>query len=361
MTWIGTNSTNVVVSQGGAADLMWAIKSALLEAGWRLMSFGGGASSGTYQAPNADGVTAVSDALTTAASLNVNGAWFRIKEPGSTTAGREYVFQRGDGGTKMNIKYSRASGFTGSDATYAVGEQYSPSTNGGDEVSLFTSISDSGVQASNSLDTTYSTGRVHCVASSTVSPGGVWEFYALSTNGTSDPIIIYQAGLLPGTYDSNDGDPSYRGVGKTKYFVQIYSSAQSGAGTGANSYIVDSRDIASFWYAYGTDEEVYVDYARLGQYITALRPAWGTYNTNLNSIYDDKPSLLPGGTVNATSHSSSTKSRVVKGFTNEFKTFTGNHALGDTFNLDSESPYITINTFYIGIAMPWVRNVTPEF
>jgi hypothetical protein len=361
MTWLGTNSTNVAVAQGGAADLMWAIKSALLEAGWRLMSFGGGASSGVYQAPNVDGVTAVTDTLTTAASLNVNGAWFRIKEPGSTTAGREYVFQRGDGGTKMNVKYSRASGFTGSHATYAVGEQYSPSTDGGDEVSLFTAISDTGVRASDSLNTTYSSGRVHCVASGAVSPGGVWEFYALSTNGSSDPIIIYQAGLLPGTYASNDGDPSYRGVGKPKYFIEINRFVQSGADTGAGTYITDSRDIVSFWHAYGTAEEVYVDYARLGQYFSAFRCAWGTYNSNLNSIYDDKPALLPGGTVNATTHSATTKTRVVKGFTNEFKTFTGNHALGDTFNLDSESPYVTINTFYIGIAMPWVRNVTPEF
>ena len=358
MAWVGTNSTNVLVSQGGAADLMWAIKSALLEAGWRLMSFGGGASSGVYQAPNQDGVTAVTDTLTTAASLNVNGAWFRIKEPGVTTAGREYIFQRGDAATELNIKYSYSSGFTGSHATYTVGEQYAPTTDGGDGVSLFSTLTDSSVRASDGVATTLSSGSVHCVASSTANSAGVWEFFALSTSDATTPVVVYQSGLLPGSYSSSDVDPSFRGVGVSSSF---------------SSTLILTPNIVSFWNAYGTADEGYVRGARIGPYIThngltvgsyAIGyPSTGNVGTNDYSIYDGRPSLLPAGLVYSNDSSVYAWINITahKGMPTNIHTFGATAVLGDTFNLDTENPKVVINITYAGLTFPWVRNITPVF
>lgn len=218
MAWVGTNSTNVLISQGGAADLMWAIKSALLEAGWRLMSYGGGANSGTYQAPNEDGATAVADGLSTAASLNVNGAWFRMKEPGSTTAGREVVFQRGDAATEISFKYSKATGFTGSNAAYAVGEQYAPTTGGGDGQVVGMQLSQTATWTDEAavraltygLPSTPTSGYVQVVASDTADANGVWSFYAWSYSSSSSRTGSYLFaidGLLPGSHHPSDADP----------------------------------------------------------------------------------------------------------------------------------------------------------
>jgi hypothetical protein len=370
MAWIGTSSINVAVSAGGAADLMWVIKSALLEAGWRLMSFGGGASSGVYQAPNQDGVTAVTDTLTTAASLNVNGAWFRIKEPGSTTAGREYVFQRGDAATELNVKYSYSSGFTGSHAAYAVGEQYAPTTGGGDGVSLFSTLTDSSVRASDGVATTLTTGRVHCVASSEANSAGVWEFYAFSTGGISSatpaPVVIYQAGLLPGSYPESDLDPSFRGVGSAS---RIYTTLQG------------SDNTVSFWNAYGTGSQGYVRGARIGQYYSYIGwsaggwpigyPATGLLAGSDVSIYDGDPALLPVGWVFSNDNTVYPYINIManKGMPSNIHTFRIACSKGATFNLDTDNPKVVINaastglTAYttIGLTFPWVRNVTPVF
>lgn len=362
MNYMGTNSTNLLVSQGGAADLMWAVKSALMEAGWRLMSFGGGASSGVYQAPNGNGTTAVADGLTTAASLNVNGAWFRIKEPGATSAGREYVFQRGDAATELNIKYSRASGFTGSNATYPVGEQNAPTTLGGDGVSLFSTLSDENVRAEDGVATTLASGRVHCIAASAASANGVWEFYALSTSGISVPVIVYQSALLFGSHPGEDEDPSFRGVGPASQLV-----AKNASNT--------NQDVASFWHAYNVvGSQAYVRYARMGQYWNYVgtasgagtasrangRHAYGHTNTESLSIYDGKAALYPGGTINGTDESSG-KARVTKGIVGGFKIFTGQQVPGDTFNIAGPGTHVVINATILGIAIPWVANITPVF
>lgn len=323
------------------------------------MSFGGGASSGVYQAPNVDGVTAVTDTLTTAASLNANGAWFRIKEPGSTAAGREYIFQRGDAATELNIKYSYSSGFTGTHATYTVGEQYSPTTDGGDGVSLFSTLSDSSVRASDGVATALSSGYVHCVASSTANSAGVWEFYALSTSGTTAPVVVYQAGLLAGSYPSSDMDPSFRGVS---------------AARGIFSTLLATANSVSFWNGYGTASEGYVRGARVGQYYMRAGGSAGNYavgytaagsiGSSETSVYDDQPALLPGGLVfsNDPSLFSFVNIMAYKGMPANIHTFGCSALLGDTFNLDSDNPKVVINTTYnVGLTFPWVRNITPVF
>jgi hypothetical protein len=359
MTWVGTNSTNIAVTQGGAADLLWVIKSALIEAGWRLMSFGGGASSNIYQAPNVDGVTSVTDTLTTAASLNVNGAWFRIKEPGTAIEGREYIFQRGDAATKLNVKYSRSSGFTGSNPTYPVSDQYSPTTGGGDGVSLFSTLSDSSVRASESVATTYENGtRVHCVASSTATSDGVWEFFALSTNGTlstNPPTVIYQSALIPGSYGTYDLDPSFRGIG---FINRLFTSLTS------------DLNVASFWHSYGSDAS-YVRYARVSQYYAyagLASSSWpygahaqGRHGTSESSIYDNKPSLFPVGYVHAMETTSAVVPRVGKGMPLSMRVFTGAQQLGETFNLESNSPWVVANTNIMGLVLPWTKNIEPVF
>ena len=364
MAWVGTNSTNVSISQGGAADLLWAIKSALLEAGWRLMSYGGGAGSGTYQAPNGDGATAVADGLTTAASLNVNGAWFRMKEPGSTTAGRELVFQRGDAVKELIIKYSKETGFTGSNATYAVGEQYSPTTGGGDGVvvssSSYTTSDDTTVRSLYGMESCPSSGYVQVVASNAADGNGVWPFYAWSyTSPTSrtGSYLFSLDGLLVGSHHPLDSDPCCFSV------FPLSPSMSSGW--------------VAYWHGYGLSGASWLRGAAANgsgmcypggtkQQASSFKQ-FGAHNLSdagaAESLTDYKTqiSLLPVG------YSSGANTvGTWKGFSPNVVTFGASVSPNHVFNSGSNNPRVSILNSYsaagwmpCGIAVPWVPNKVP--
>lgn len=366
MAWVGTNSTNVSISQGGAADLMWAIKSALLEAGWRLMSYGGGASSGTYQAPNEDGFTAVADGLTTAADLNVNGAWFRIKEPGSTSAGRELVFQRGDAVKELIIKYSKETGFTGSNATYVVGEQYSPTTGGGDGVvvssSSYLTSDDTTVRALWGMVSCVSSGYVQVVASDEADGNGVWPFYAWSyTSATArtGSYLFSLDGLLVGSHHPMDTDPCCFSV------LQLSTNMSSGW--------------IAYWHGYGRPGASWLrgaGYNGMGiSYPGGTKRTGGAssfYQVGFHNLvdagasetlsdYKTRFSLLPIG------YSSGANTvGTWKGFSSNVVTFGASVSANHVFNSESNNPRISILSSYsaaaympCGIAVPWVPGKVP--
>lgn len=360
MAWVGTNSTNVSISQGGAADLLWAIKSALLEAGWRLMSYGGGASSGVYQAPNGDGSTAVADGLTTAADLNVNGAWFRMKEPGSTTAGRELIFQRGDAATEVIIKYSKQSGFTGSDATYAVGEQYSPTTGGGDGQVVFGSTSattdDITVRALYGLAGVASSGYVQVVASDTADANGVWTFYAWSYVSTSSRTGCYLFGidgLMPGSHHPSDADPCC--------LLRLdLTTSRNGA--------------IRYWHGYGLSGGSWESIGRIcypGTHGSSQGLSYSLSYRHYASVfaplspYDNKVSTVPVGYSLYVSIASASDSKW-KGMSAGIAKFDTNETTLRVFNTSSDNPKISILADYSnstnphGLLIPWVPNKEPS-
>jgi hypothetical protein len=354
MAWVGTNSTNVTIGQGGAADLLWAIKSALLEAGWRLMSFGGGASSGVYQAPNVDGSTAVADGLTTAASLNVNGAWFRMKEPGSTTDGRELVFQRGDAATEVVIKYSKQSGFTGSNATYAVGEQYSPTTGGGDGQVVWSAAATSDgvtVLASNGAAGVASSGYVQVVAADEADANGVWTFYAWSypsAGSRTGSYLFGIDGLLPGSHHPADADPC------CLLRLDLASS---------------SNGVIRYWHGYGRAGGSWESNGRVCYPGTHGSSSGYLYSLSYRryakvaplSPYDSKASLIP---VGYSIHTADEDPRW-KGMSANIAKFDTNEVALRVFNASSASPKISLLSTYSattnphGLVVPWVSNKEP--
>lgn len=354
MAWVGTNSTNVTISQGGAADLMWAIKSALLEAGWRLMSYGGGDSSGTYQAPNEDGSTAVADGLTTAASLNVNGAWFRMKEPGSTTAGRELVFQRGDAATEVSIKYSKQSGFTGSSVTYPVGEQYSPTTSDGDGQVIIGNSNDANVvRALNAQAGVASSGYIQVVAADAADANGVWTFYAWSYPSASSRTGSYLFGidgLLPGSHHPSDADPccllkldlNDSGNGAIHYWHGFGRPAGSWENAGRICYPG----------TYGSSNFGFYYSASYRPYANVFAPV---------SPYDSKVSTVPIG-YSIYTLSADTK---WKGMSANIAKFDTQEAALRVFNASSDNPKISLLSSYSvdtnphGLLVPWVSNKEP--
>jgi hypothetical protein len=72
MAYVG--STNNVVTNG-AGSYLFALKTALIAAGWTVVSSGTGTA----------GVTGAGDLLPTAASFGVAGAWARVREAGAST------------------------------------------------------------------------------------------------------------------------------------------------------------------------------------------------------------------------------------------------------------------------------------
>lgn len=200
----------------GFASVMFHLKGAMLENGWELMSAGGGAGSGNYTAPNNDG-TPISDFLTTVGSLNVSGAWFRIREPEHTApseARREFVFMRGSDNNRILIKYSRSSGFTtgGAEATC-------PTTGAsGDGVVVSDSSSaDSTATGSGSatLFSNVTTSRYLQIVlndennygSNGCFPFWVWCYRA--STGAPDWAMVHE-NVTSGTTSSLDADPTYQ-------------------------------------------------------------------------------------------------------------------------------------------------------
>jgi len=351
MAWVGTSSTNVPILYGGSADLLWSVKSAMLEVGWRLMSFGGGASSGVYQAPNPDGVTPVVDTLTSAESLNVAGAWFRIKEPGSTSAGRELIFQRA-AAASLVVKYSKLSGFTGSNTTYLVGEQYSPTTGvGGDgQVVWGTGTDDTAVRSNNGVAGAATSGFVQSVARDAADSNGVWPFYVWSYPSAASrtgSFLFGLDGLIPGSHHPDDLDP-----------CSLLSISLNSTASGTIKY----------WHGYGRSGGSWVSTGRLcfgGLAGSATSNNWFSYSYRLPdypaglSSYDNKVIMVPCG------YSTAEISPKWKGLSENILVFNTSEINLRVFNSESNNSRISLLASYSAstnphaIVAPWTINKEP--
>ena len=111
MAYVG--SVNNAITHGGASDQLFALKTALLAAGWTV------AQSGVT-----GGGVASSDLLTTVALFNTTSAWVRMQEPAGSPVKREYILQMGTAGTANGlIKYSRQTGFISGTPTATLAPQ----------------------------------------------------------------------------------------------------------------------------------------------------------------------------------------------------------------------------------------------
>jgi hypothetical protein len=372
MAIIGTNSTNIQIeSTRTVATYLWALKTALLEAGWRLMSCGTG-TGGSYTSPNQDGVTAVADPFTTPNDLNVSGAWIRIKEPGTTTVGREYILQRGDTSSKLNVKYSRATGFTSGSPN----ANTSPTTgNGGDGVSMFSTLSDSSTTAAATVTLGLpTTGYVQAVASDIADANGVWAFYVFcSAVGLTDAanLILYQEGLLNGSTHPLDQDPSYRGIGPALRTVYQFGTIDA--------------NIVTYWSLYGTANQTYrhssthdVGINALGSYNNRIQNSVSAGGVNAYptgpgkslSIYDGKVDLVPLPIGRTTSPGQTNMTYEFKGISSGIMTYMTAQNNYDVFDVTPTKSYISIRDCADGsatstlqtihsVAFPWVPGLLP--
>lgn len=328
MAYVGL--TNVSMSQGGAADFLYATYAALTSASWSTLASG----TGTGNAYSSSG-----SLITSAASFNVSGSWVRMREPGGV-GGREYIFQRVAAASAV-VKYSRSDGFsTGGSATTP------PTTNGGDGKVILGTGTDT---ASGGATVCGATGYVQAVASTTAVNGtyGFWTFQYAAGTGVMGGIMMSE-GISPGSTPTSDGDPSWR---LTSISPQFWSAT-------ANS--------VNWWQGYNLAGETYITGGAFGGPATIgntmvsmgmLMPQSGT-PSGLDP-YDAKASFFPFFIGKAATYPKGFTSGISFGLTSQNQL--------DVFNIATSEPRIAINTYNVTagspsmplIVIPWVPNVIP--
>jgi hypothetical protein len=316
----------------------------------------GGVSGTSYRPPNQDN-TGLDFSFESIASINNTGSWFRIREPETVGPRREFVFQRGDTGQKLFVKYSRSTGFISGGSPTS-----SPTTGSeGDGVVVSSTTQVDEITSPSSaliFNSVGSSNRINVVASN--SPAfGVFPFYIWAyRNGTGscDSIILHE-GVLPGTTSSLDQDPTYRVVA-------------SGA-TQLGFLNQGSAAIGDYWEAYGLPNAVHrrgnLGFASVyGTNIGASGTSSVQTTANASRIFP------PVNVIGLSPYSESviTASALVgiggrfpKGFSTgvSFSGFTNQNVL-DTFNLSSANPKIVAHypNAREAIYLPWVPNVIPQ-
>ena len=99
-------SVNQLPGSGAAA--LYALIQHLVSAGWTVRAAGDGISA--YSASNG---TAVTHSGAGANGFNNYKAWYRLRMPGTDSAPREIVIQRGSNATDARVKYSAGAAFSG--------------------------------------------------------------------------------------------------------------------------------------------------------------------------------------------------------------------------------------------------------
>jgi hypothetical protein len=359
MSYVG--SGNNVVSNG-AGTYLFVLKSALLAAGWELVSN----SSGTaIPAP------ANTDVLTSAALFGAANAWARLREPTfpGQFARREYILQNGtQNGTTALIKYSRATGFnTGGSGAVA------PTTGTGGDGVLLVGNTVSGTDASPGTATGFAnaSGFVAAVADNTPSPGtyGGFSWYLLGyTAGAANIITCFTEAVAPGSTSSLDQDPMWR-LGSGSTFGPVTPTTPSPSSLGG-AYFANAWTGHSYWQAYGLTSPSYIRAGQLGLPIciapTTAASKTIAYTAGFASVspYDGREPMYPLllGQAGVPSSSPSVPQSIPKGYTTGLVLFGATHNLLDTFNLNTADPKVAIaltaNSLQ-SVAMPWLTNVVP--
>lgn len=332
MAYVGL--TNVSISQGGAADLLYATYAALTSASWVTLASGTGL---------AGGYSSSGSLITSAATFNSNGAWTRMREPGGV-GGREYIFMRGDTGIKALIKYSRSDGFV-SGSPGAAQAPHAGATGDG-QVILGTAGDTTSVAAAQSAAFCGSTGYVQGIASNTATNGayGFWSFQYAAATGVIGGILMSE-GVAPGSTSNIDGDPSWR-LSSTS--VNFWSLA---------------APVVSYWNKYNLSGETYITLGSFAQNafiapntITAYYIVGPTGAPLGQDPYGSKTGFYPMMVGKALSWP--------KGYTTGISQGTTLQNMLDVFNITSAEPRITVA---IGTALapslivvPWVPNIVPS-
>jgi hypothetical protein len=344
MAYVGITNQAIGSTSASGATYLYAITAALKLAGWRVMAWGGGVTTGGYGPYDPSGYA--TDPLSSPAAWTSQTAWKVMKEPSPGT--REFVFLVRTGSDGI-IKYSRASTFaTGGSATTC------PTTGGGDGRVLIGVGSDAtatgGAGTVGGLTGTVWPGYVQAVASDTAVNGvygfWAWAYPAGGSNVGSSFMIQEPMGI--GSTAPLDADPS----------AQVsFAGPASVAGVlgGANSW--------NYWQSYGLAGATYFTGQPTNVYAvqsTSTAALTLTFPFNAGApLYGGVP-LYPsivGGSLSGKIYP--------KGFTTGCVFVPTTQNFLDTFNLASADPRVVVQvttstTIPLQMAVPWVTGVVPQ-
>ena len=333
MAYVGI--TNRTISNGGAADLLYATYGAMVSASWECLGSGTGA---------AGGYSSSGSLITSAATFNSNGAWVRMREP-TGSGGREYLFMRGSTGTSALIKYSRSTGFGSGSPSAAVAPH--TGTNGDGQVIHGTGTEINATIPASGSAFCGSSGYVQGVASTTAVNGtfGFWSFQYAASTGVIGGLFLTE-GVAVGSTSTSDGDPSWRLTTPANNIVYWWAQTIC---------------TVSFWEKYGTANQSYKTAGDIGFY-RSISSIGGGGNAiiplNLGQDpYESKVAFYPAliGKTNV----------FPKGFSSGLAIGTTAQNQMDVFNYSTSEPRIAINTSGNGITtyplivVPWVPNIVP--
>ena len=326
MAYVG--SVNNAITHGGASDQLFALKTALLAAGWTV------AQSGVT-----GGGVASSDLLTTVALFNTTGAWVRMQEPAGSPVKREYILQMGTAGTANGlIKYSRQTGFISGTPTATL----APNTGVGGDGQI---IVGGGTEANpTSTPLAQATGYAHAIASDTLSGGssyGGYAFYMVSHLAAPTLAGIYMMFSEPvavGSTSSLDRDPTIRYAGAPNTLVSQGTAAFSwwqayGLGVAGTSYITGGY--SGIPCCYGGNTSTLLTLTSVSPYDSKVP---------LFTLPVGKPTFIP------------------KGYTTGVSQFNTAQNLLDTFNLSTPEARLVVGNAAGGgysVAIPWITNAIP--
>ncbi len=343
MAYVGV--TNLSASQGGAADMLFAMYGAMISASWTCMASGTG---------GAGGYSSSGSLISTAANFNSNGAWVRMREP-SGAGGREYILQRGSTALNAIIKYSRTDGFVSGSPAAATSPHTGTSGDGQVILGLSTDINCT-IATSGSAFLNDATGYVHCVASNTATNGvfGFWAFKSGFTNGAIGAFFCHEA-IQAGSTNAADGDQSWRAIG---------ASAN-------NIWWSSTNPTISWWEKYNISGETYRTGGQF--FVPAALTSGGIPNGSSVGVFAfGNPTSVPMGqdpydsgktgfvpVMISRYNGSSTAPTYPKGYTTGILIGSTNQTLLDVFGYSSAEPRVIIVNSGLCVAMPWVPNVTP--
>jgi hypothetical protein len=330
------------MSNGGAADMLYAIYGAMVSASWSCLGSGTGA---------AGGYSSSGSLITSAATFNSVGAWVRMREP-SGAGGREYLMMRGLTATGSLIKYSRSTGFVSGSPGAATAPHTGASGDGQVILGVGTDVNAT-IAGSGSILTDNGTGYAHCVASDTAN-NGVYGFWAMKTAPTTGILgsFFCSEAVQAGTTNAADTDPSWRvAVGTTARAADWWSY---------------STPFVSWWEKYGLAGATYrttcniappASVSSAGATVTqtsafpfgALPMGQDPYDPGKAAFINVMLTKYNGTGVTST---------WPKGYTTGIQMGSTSQTLLDVFNYSTSEPRILINTT-VSLVMPWVPNVTP--
>ncbi len=211
-------NVNQTLTGGNVAQgLVFNLKALLVAQGWEVVASGTG-TGGTYGAAG----SGTPDVIASAANVNTNNGWLRLRMPSVGSVQRELVVQwQAPSGANLNlrVKYSYAAGFvTAPSGAGVLGAGVAPSA--ADEVF----VAGGGTDAS---PTFYSWGgsstsmRVHACAGGAAEGYGFWVAAYPVAGGNPECAWVFEP-LVAGTYAAEDVDPYVHYLAGARAFVNPF-------------------------------------------------------------------------------------------------------------------------------------------